>query len=371
MKFIKISAFAIVLLLLMQIASKAFIAIDSSDIENIYGIYAEPENSLDMVMIGPSEVYTGYAPALAWEEYGLKSCNLSIGAVPCNMYKSIVTEIVKRQRPKLLVINASAFSQGNWNLTDEVYLRKWIDNMPMSQNKLDTVETIPKNINKDDEEVKDNISDTLYFPLEKYHGNWKDPEAVYTSFVTRAYMRLSGGGYLKGFYSKTGITGGRDNLANIGQPTKEAYVLTDECRAYLKELLSYCNKLGIEHVLLLQPPHETQAADKSGLEQIESITKAYGYDFLDLSTDYESIAGIDDSHDFADFEHLNAYGAKKLTAYIGNMAVNQYGIKSDTAKSELSIWKKSVKRTKKALKMAREYTDRGEAQVVGEYEAAK
>ena len=80
---------------------------------------------------------------------------------------------------------------------------------------------------------------------------------------------------------------------------------------------------------------------------------------------------IDDSHDFADFEHLNAYGAKKLTAYIGNMAVNQYGIKSDTAKSELSIWKKSVKRTKKALKMAREYTDRGEAQVVGEYEAAK
>lgn len=192
-----------------------------------------------------------------------------------------------------------------------------------------------------------------------------------TSFVTRAYMRLSGGGYLKGFYSKTGITGGRDNLANIGQPTKEAYVLTDECRAYLKELLSYCNKLGIEHVLLLQPPHETQAADKSGLEQIESITREYGYDFLDLSTDYESIAGIDDSHDFADFEHLNAYGAKKLTAYIGDMAVNQYGIKSDTAKSELSRWKKSVKRTKKALKMAGEYTDRGEAQVVGEYEAAK
>lgn len=58
MKFIKISAFAIVLLLLMQIASKAFIAIDSSDIENIYGFYAEPENSLDMVMIGPSERYT-------------------------------------------------------------------------------------------------------------------------------------------------------------------------------------------------------------------------------------------------------------------------------------------------------------------------
>ena len=95
------------------------------------------------------------------------------------------------------------------------------------------------------------------------------------------------------------------------------------------------------------------------------------YIAYDLSTDYESIAGIDDSHDFADFEHLNAYGAQKLSSYIGNLVVNQYGIKSDTTGSELSRWEKSVKRTKKALKMAREYTDRGEAQVVGEYEAAK
>ena len=71
------------------------------------------------------------------------------------------------------------------------------------------------------------------------------------------------------------------------------------------------------------------------------------------------------------FEHLNAYGAQKLSSYIGNLVVNQYGIKSDTTGSELSRWKKSVKRTKKALKMAREYTDRREAQVVGEYEAAK
>lgn len=66
MKFIKIPAFAIVLLLLMQIVSKVFIAIDSSDIENIYGFYAEPKNSLDMVMIGPSEVYTGSGVGGVW-----------------------------------------------------------------------------------------------------------------------------------------------------------------------------------------------------------------------------------------------------------------------------------------------------------------
>ena len=84
MKFIKIPAFAIVLLLLMQIVSKVFIAIDSSDIENIYGFYAEPKNSLDMVMNGQSEVYNGYATAQAWEGYGSTSCKLAIGAGQCN-----------------------------------------------------------------------------------------------------------------------------------------------------------------------------------------------------------------------------------------------------------------------------------------------
>lgn len=44
MKFIKIPAFAIVLLLLMQIVSKAFIAIDSSDIE-IYMVFMQSQRT--------------------------------------------------------------------------------------------------------------------------------------------------------------------------------------------------------------------------------------------------------------------------------------------------------------------------------------
>lgn len=44
MKFIKIPAFAIVLLLLMQIVSKAFIAIDSSDIK-IYMAFTQSQRT--------------------------------------------------------------------------------------------------------------------------------------------------------------------------------------------------------------------------------------------------------------------------------------------------------------------------------------
>lgn len=383
-KVIRTILFFIILALLIQVISETFIALDSSDVENIEGFYAEPKNSIDMVMLGPSEVYTGYAPAIAWKEYGLKSCNISIGAVPCNMYKSMVKEILRMQQPKLIVVNAAGFDHGNWNLGNEVYLRKWVDSMPFSTNKLETIEEdVPTvatngvedsvvesdNENNESDNIRKNISDTMYFPLEKYHGNWKDPRAVGVSFVTRTYMKLSGGGYLKGYYAKANKTGGRENLANIGQPTQEAYFLTDECRTYLEEFLAYCKNAGVEHVLMFQPPHETEAIDKSGIEQMQQITETYGYDFLDLSTEYENIVGIDDANDFSDYDHLNVYGTRKLTSYLGKLAVEKYGIHSETTGSEKSRWEKSVKKTEEVMDMCESCIDRGTLMGFGELEA--
>ena len=99
-------------------------------------------------------------------------------------------------------------------------------------------------------------------------------------------MKLSGGGYLKGYHAKADRTCGKERLADIGQPTKEAYFLTDDCKKYLDDYLSYCKNVGLENVLFVQPPHETEAITKTGIEQMESIINQYGYDFVDLSTDY-------------------------------------------------------------------------------------
>lgn len=386
-KIIGIGIFFVILGMLLHVMSGAFMAIDSSDIENIEGFYAQPENSIDMVVMGPSEIYTGYAPALAWEEYGLKSCNLSIGAVPCNMYKSMVKEILRKQNPKVLVVSAAGFSHGNWNLGDEVYLRKWVDSMPFSENKLETIEEdIPENSTNDvninngntdnksaeslNDCVRSNITDTMYFPLEKYHGNWKDPRAVMTYLITRSYMTISGGGYLKGYYAKADRTGGKDNLQNIGQPTQEAYFLTDECKAYLEEFLAYCKNAGVEHLLMLQPVHETDAVDKSGLEQIKQITEDYGYDFLDLSTGYD-IIGLDDSNDFADFEHLNVYGTRKFTSYLGKYVIDKYNIKSETTSAEKDHWEKSVEKTHYIMNTCEQCIDSKIVTGFGEVEASK
>ncbi len=41
-------------------------------------------------MIGSSEVYSDYSPAIAWENYGYTSYDLSMGAAPANLYKDMI-----------------------------------------------------------------------------------------------------------------------------------------------------------------------------------------------------------------------------------------------------------------------------------------
>lgn len=349
---INVILFFVIFMMIFKCVSSVFRTMDSGDIENINGFYMEEKNSIDVFFIGPSEFYTGYAPALAWEKYGLKFRNLSIGAVPCNMYKSMTKEILLKQSPKLIVVNAAGFNHGDWNIKNEVFQRKWIDNIELSENKIDTIKNdIPKNggLNK-------MILDTAYFPLKKYHGSWKDPKAVGESIATRLYMKLSGGGYLKGYHAKADRTCGKERLADIGQPTKEAYFLTDDCKKYLDDYLSYCKNVGLENVLFVQPPHETEAITKTGIEQMESIINQYGYDFVDLSTDYEQI-GIDDKTDFADYDHLNVYGTRKFTLYMSEYIVNKYGIHSKTSESEYTRWEKSAEKTKKVMETCEKCID--------------
>lgn len=134
--------FAVLFSIVFCVVSQMFITADRSDISNIRGFYYEPKNSLDVVTMGPSEMYTGYAPTLAWHEFGYTSYNFGAGAIPCNLYKSMLKEVLKRQDPKLIVVNISDYYDGEWNYDDEVYMRKWIDNIPWSQNKIDTIKDV-------------------------------------------------------------------------------------------------------------------------------------------------------------------------------------------------------------------------------------
>lgn len=53
---------------------------DAVNIATIEGFYKEPENTIDVMMIGASEVYADYSATEAWKNYGYTSYSLGVSS---------------------------------------------------------------------------------------------------------------------------------------------------------------------------------------------------------------------------------------------------------------------------------------------------
>ena len=72
-KVIRIGAFALVFVVLFSFVSTFFKMTDAVNIATIEGFYKEPKNTIDVMMIGASEVYADYSATEAWKNYGYTS----------------------------------------------------------------------------------------------------------------------------------------------------------------------------------------------------------------------------------------------------------------------------------------------------------
>ena len=86
-RLLKILALIIpVALFVFFMQTNIFCHLDQST-ERIRRFYLEEENSLDVVFMGASEVPTGFAPGLAYRDYGFTSYMYTIDANPGSLYK--------------------------------------------------------------------------------------------------------------------------------------------------------------------------------------------------------------------------------------------------------------------------------------------
>ena len=139
---IKLCCFGLIFTLLLGITSQ-FLQVNSlADGIRVKGFYMEPENSLDMVTIGASETYTSIAPGILWKEYGFTSYNYSVAGSPISIVKSQVKEILANQDPKVIVIEINGTLQDDEYQINEKRLRKYIDNIPWSENKIETIKEV-------------------------------------------------------------------------------------------------------------------------------------------------------------------------------------------------------------------------------------
>ncbi len=280
----------------------------------IQGFYQEERNSLDVVFIGSSHVYTGYAPGYAYGKFGYTSYNISVESNRLDFYQYQIKEVFSYQNPKLFVIDVSeGIREESDNEDDKAQfiatLRKYTDSMPLSMNKVELVN-----------EFADKEKMSFFFPFIMYHGQLSNIGGV----RSRVAQDLRGTAYLKGEVSTNHIT----NYSTLQDVSNDYSIgrISAQAENRLNKLLSYCRNIDAKVLFVIFPHRIT--CDREYTEFInrnymEQKILAAGFDIINFDRMLDELQ-LNPESDYYDNEHLNAQGQKKMTEYFGALIMDKY-----------------------------------------------
>lgn len=336
-RIVKLLAFFLVLLCTLSfLQTYALRRLDHNSIR-LNGFYHEEQDSLDVVLLGASEVYTSFAAGRAYDKFGFTSYPFATESITTDGMMTALKEIVRIQHPKLILIEPNAYLYGNTNNeSNEGHIRKLIDNVPLNQNKIEFVEHNAS----PDEKIE------YYLPLIKYHGMWSEYPKPMRRVVSTIQQDIRGFSYLKGIRTTTKIFKPDQKILNeMASKETGTKKLTPELQQKLVALLDYCKQENL-NVVFFRTPHLVYSQTYTRVKRSNEAAKlinSYGYDYINLERDWKKI-GLNLSRDFYNYDHMNIYGTEKLTDYLGKIVQNQYGVgKTDLSAQQKEKWDLAAK----------------------------
>ena len=292
--------------------------------ERVKGFYCEDVDSLDVVYLGASEVYSDIAPGYSYHRDGITSYIFATQANSMLNYKSQLKNVLSRQKDALIVIELNgAVYEDDEDVTKEANLRNYSDNVPLDLTK---AEWIARNI-------KDNQLEYV-FPIMKYHGVWSDLGAEEKYRKTIIDDKQRGYNYLKGIVNWPVLFKSPQKSLNstLAASRDKKQPITELSETALRDLLEYCRSEKLTNVVFARFPHIVTERTFERFERgntVGDIVAEYGFDYLNYERDIAQI-GLDENKDFYNPDHLNVYGQQKFTAFLTDHLKEHYSLSSHT-----------------------------------------
>lgn len=306
-KYLKIISFAAVILAII-LALSAIVdpantraGVDKFD-KVVIDASKEDENSMDVVVLGDSEAYRSIIPPEMYEKYGFTTY---VGASPSQKtYQScdMLEALLERQKPKVCILEPNVLFI-NYSLISSV---------------------LPKMEKK--------------FPIFKYHNAWKglvDSDYEYEEVTFSSF---------KGYRYTDDIKAAKKTDYMMKTDRKELISSTN--LSDFNKICDICEKNNIELLIVRTPSIKTW--DYAKYDAVRTLTEEKDITYIDLNLD--DPLGIDWSKDTYDKgDHLNHYGAVKVTEYLGEYLHKNYDLPDHRNDDNFSSWDKMVKKYQKKV----------------------
>ena len=314
---IKVVAFFVLFLFLFSAAS--LILMDPTDnFQRVNGFYAEPEESLDAVFVGPSNVHSSWIGPLAWGNYGMAVYGYSTSSQPLSAIKYIIEDAKKTQPDALYIISINGFSLTKPNAQIIHYLA---DYFPWSLTKHYMIDGLcDEGAFSADERLE------FYFPILRYHSRWNALTIGDFDYhldevkATRAYPSF---------------------LSTYSDGTNRAYEaalrhpLTQEESMNLEQLLQYCKSENINALFVYIPSLYQDLLYIERKNTALDICKKSGFPIVDLT----EMIGVDKKRDyFEDMEHTDVHGAIKVTETLADYLIENYDFEDKRGDPAYASW---------------------------------
>lgn len=258
------------------------------------GILGEPENSIDILFIGDSQAYCGFIPLTLWNSKGYTSYVCATSGQSLDYTWIMLRRAFEKQSPKYVVLE-----------TNTLYK-----------------DIARKNI------LGRELGSLL--PVFDYHDRWKNITAK-DFYEPVDYTWTS---ELKGYKC---LVSKRvpDNTDYMGS-AEGMQPIIDNNRNMLERIKAYCEEHGARLILVSVPSTKNWSYKKhNGVYKLAGELQC---DYIDFNLP-DSFMEIDWNNDTCDGgDHLNYYGALKVTAYMGEYFEGLGGLQDKRGMEAYGEW---------------------------------
>lgn len=289
--FVLIFVLLLVLFILSVIPKYNFDKYNVLDIAE-YEILEEKKDTIDVLFVGDSLVYSAVSPMEIWNEFGITSFDCSTPAQLIETSYNYIEKAVETQHPKVIFFEANVIFRD------------------------------PKKRSR--ERKQDDFTNRYVF-IPDYHDNWKSilfGEDIIN--VNKGYVLIK----------KTKSASDIDYM----KEKEEKIIIPDGNIEIFKKIVDLCNQNNIKLVLMSIP--SMQSWDYAKSKYVTELSEKYNLEYINLNTD--NPLQIDWNKDTKDEgSHLNYKGAKKVSHFLGNyISTNNLAI-NHRDDEKYSSWYKS------------------------------